>query len=248
MKSKSIAKWSYFIGVFSISAMLCWILLFIITESFEPLKLQRNIRDVFHLSIALILGLMVGSFIINTMSNLTRIAEKHEQAPKSEDHCGWLLAFLVSLPVILILLTIYENHQSIQKEQTALIENTRSIIAKYPDEMKRLLDYRFKKNWLLSMEEILWKIGNDLQLIVQDEINGVHVFLKFSSHSMSMDEEGVLEKDNYLMTTTDEEKKYLEQVFNDGKIDTRITRSNYTYTLFCPHVQDNKIIVFYQTE
>ncbi len=253
MKNKFLVKLSNTIGIISILLLIYWVFIFISIEVFEFKVFRENITQTFYMSVMGILALMFGALIINVMFNLTRIAEKHnvdvETKSTNSKTKGWLL--VLSFPVIFSLLYFGDYLTSTKKEKM-LVASAESIINQNKSYTNHLLKYKFNRNYILKTSEILEIITQtdeyfpNITVITKDVINGNPVYLGFNEYNdVSTKDTLQPKKKNYIEKTTQEEREYLDGVFNGKNKTYRYNSHDGNYELFYPVIKGKEIVILH---
>lgn len=256
MHYKTLVRLSNIIGLVSIALLVYWVFTFICILVFNLKIFGENVSETFYLSIVAILALMTGSLIINIMFNLTRIAEKHNQDEiKGGQQTGKKLGLAVgiSFPLVLALL-FFGNYLTSNKKEESLIASAKSIIETNHEKSDKLLYYTFHKNWITQTQDILSiyaktdKHFPQVSVIVPDSIDQTNVFLGFSDYQPNpLDTLPPLKKD-FIQSTTQEERKYLNLVFYHNLNEVKFNTKNGGYELWYPYVKNGKRIILYFSE
>ena len=255
MNLKSLVKLSNIVALIAIVLLIYWVFVFVSTEVFGLKIFRENISQTFAMSILGIMALMAGSLMINVMFNLTRIAEKHNQDDITEAKAVTKklgLVFLLSFPLIFGLL-FGGDYLTSKKKEAMLIQSAKNVIENSnADKISKLLNYEFSENWLAETDDTLDVMSKadkyfpQMMVIVKDSIDGSEVFMAF--REFSKNENGMpknpLRKD-FIFSTTQPERDYLNKVFKDNLGEVRFTASDGNYQLFYPYSKDGKKIVLY---
>ncbi|MDR0717377.1 MAG: hypothetical protein LBF50_08175 [Azoarcus sp.] len=257
MNNRTWVRTSNVIGIIATVALIYWVFTFTAIQVFGLRIFKANLTEIFFMSIFGILALMFGALMVNIMFNLTRIAERHpqEDAAVSPGKTGRWLAFAASFPVILALL-FAGDHLSTLKKKEMLTAGAQSLVAAYPTQMARLVDYRFEREWVVYTVDTMnlykrmnWN-GNspEIEIIAADVLDNARVFLGFSPYIRAYEEKQEphpLKKQNFIRKITSEEHAYLTQVFDEGGQDIRFSAYNGNYELFYPYRENGKTIILY---
>lgn len=253
MNNKTLVKLSNTIGIISIFLLIYWVFIFVAMQVFGLRLFQRNLTEIFYLSILGILALMAGALMINIMFNLTRIAEKHNEDHKEikEIPKKIVILFILSFPIILGSLFM-KDHITTAKKEKLMISSGKSIIDNGRN-LEYLVNYTFTKEWVNTTAETLNFYSRldtyfpSVSIIVPDEVDGNKIFLTFNTYSNVnlKDINNNIKKINYIRNTTQVEREYLNKVFYENSGEIRFSSYNGRYELFYPYRKDGKIIVFY---
>ncbi len=252
MKAKQLVKLSNLVGIISIMLLLYWVFTFTVLQVFGLKVFRENITETFYMSIMGILALMFGALIINIMFNLTRIAEKHNQdaVPTSAGSNRWLWVLALSFPLIFALL-FFGDYRTTQKKKQTMIAAATSVIEDHSIKAMHFTDYQFKHAWINetgTMLQVLSKTDKHfptVNIITKDVIDESEVFLVFHSYQSNYPDSIRLKKENFIRSTTEEERTYLRSVFQGSNMDSRYSVHDGHYELFYPYQVGDKHTVFY---
>ncbi len=251
MNPKTLVRFSNIIGVVSIVLLVYWIFIFTITQVFGFRVFQENISETFLFSIMGILALMAGSLIINIMFNLTRIAQRHNQ----DDEIGndrnskkILLLGLLSFPLIFALL-FAGDYLTSKKKEKMLVATAQKLLENDVVKSDKLLNYSFSKKWINETSKYIRVLSsteenfNGIRVIVKDQIEDTDVYLGFRRYSMMENDSSNIYKQNYIASTDQEDRDYLEKVFEQGYSKYKYKAHDSNYELFYPYIKGDKVIV-----
>lgn len=255
MNPKQIVRLSNIIGIVSILLLLYWIFTFIIIEVFGLKVFRENLTETFYMSILGILALMAGALIVNIMFNLTRIAQKHNQDASlvnAKNTYGWII--LASFPILLAVL-FGGDYLTSRKRERLLIKSAESIIQLNKIKNDHLINYSFDEKWIIDTEEILNILSNtdenfpEVMILVKDSVGNIPVFLRFTAYyNGSVSDTIPPFKRNFVLQTTQQEREYLNSVFDDENLEYRYSSHDGNYELFLPYRKDNKKVIIYFSE
>ncbi len=255
MNAKQIVKLSNIIGITSILLLVYWVFTFIMIQVFGLKVFRENMTETFYLSVLGILALMSGSLIINLMFNLTRIAEKHnlDEINKKSSRSSFITLLLI-FPLITLIL-FGGDYLTSNKKEKMLIESAKSIVNNNKANNNKLLNYTFSKKYLKETADALKILSStdknfpSVTLIVKDSLKGSPVYLGFNSYFReSIKEEILPQKADYIYETTQEEREYLNSVFNKNNDEVRYSSHDGNYELFYPCKKNGRKIVLYFSE
>jgi hypothetical protein len=246
MNAKQIVRLSNIIGITSILLLVYWVFTFIMIQVFGLKVFRENMTETFYLSVLGILALMVGSLIVNLMFNLTRIAEKHNLVR--------FITLLLIFPLIALILFGGDYLTSAKKEKM-LVESAKSIIETNKANSDKLVNYTFSENYIKETSEILEILsGTDknfpsVTLIVKDSIKGSPVYLGFNEYFGDNLKDTIKpQKSEYIYKTTQEERAYLNSVFDKKNEELRYSSHDGNYELFYPYKKNGKKVILYFSE
>jgi hypothetical protein len=239
---------SNIIGVISIALLVYWVFAYSLIEIFQLKVFKRNITEIFGYSISGILALMFGALMLNVMFNLTRIAEKHNDdviANNKKRSKALLISIIFSFPLIACLLFVGDNLTTIKREKV-LVELASEKIERFKTEFEEILNYDFSKEWIANTTDMLNYMDSEepFSIIVSDTINGNTIYLKFSSHTYLSDRSEPV-KTHHKFNASLEERKYLNNVFENGYDKHLFSSDHGKYKLFFPYKKGNKTIVLW---
>lgn len=254
MNPKQLVRLSNIIGIIAIVLLIYWVFTFITIEVFGLKVFRENLTQTFYMSVLGILALMAGALIINIMFNLTRIAQKHNQDEqiKTGKKVSWIL--LAGFPILLILL-FGGDHLTSKKKERLLVESAKSIIETNSKKSDHLINYEFDEKWIVKTQDILEILSKTddnfphVSILVKDSIDGEPVFLGFSDfYYGNLTDTIQPDKKSFIRKTTQPERAYLNEVFENGKKDYRYSSYDGMYELFYPYFKEQKRIVIYFSE
>lgn len=252
MNPKQLVKVSNIIGLISIIALIYWIFIFISIEVFGLKVFKQNITDTFYISIIGILALMFGALMINIMFNLTRIAEKQnaDNTYKSRSVKRLALPFLLSFPIIFGALVAGDYYTAYTKEK-AMIRAAETIIVENKEKADQIANYTFTKQWIRNTNKELSRLSKldthfpSVAVIVKDTLDKYNVYLRFDDYTYFRNDSIIPDKQGLIRATTQVERDYLKQVFNNNLTEKRFSKHRGNYELFYPYTSNNKTVVFY---
>ncbi len=255
MTPKQVVKLSNIIGITAIILLVYWVFTLITIQVFGLKVFRENITESFYFSILGILALMAGSLIVNVMFNLTRIAENKsidENIGKSNKK---MYLILIGLFPFIGLILFGGDFLTTEKKEQMLINSSKSILEKNEKNTAKLLDYEFSEKYINETSAILEiysatdKNFPDVHLLVKDSINGSPVYLGFNqSNYQDLNDTIQPLKREYIYKTTEEERDYLDKIFNGKSKELRYSNYDGKYELFYPYKRGKKIIVLYFSE
>ncbi|MCX4025851.1 hypothetical protein H0A36_21860 [Endozoicomonas sp. SM1973] len=231
-----------------------WVFIFTCSTVFGFKVFRENMSEIFLLSILGIFAVLLGSIIINIMFNLTAIAEgkKCTENMPANKYKYALLGFLGSLVAIFMFLYLGDVATS-KKKEDYLVSSASALIEEQKDIMEKLASYSFSRKYIESAGhdiKVLSKVEEkfpQVTVIVRDSLNGKQLLLGFSSYSGLGPQEKALRVD-YILSTSSEERQYLNSVF-DGKVSNhRFSSSDGRYEIYYPVKTDQGIIVIHLSQ
>ena len=253
MGTDGIIKWSNRIAIFAITLLIYWVFIFISVIVFDFKIFRENISEAFAMSIMGILSLLAGAMVISIMYNLTKISvavSKTDAVQPKKKFAKLVVLFIVSFPVIFGFLFLGDFRSSMKKEKMIKV-SALSLVEENQPILKRFTEYRFDYTWISKTSSdlaLLKKIDENfpsVDLLVQDEIEGKTVFLRFTSYFNSQDDDR--EKTDFIYSCSAEERAYLSSAFK-GKAESRFGSADGHYELYYPVKVGSKIIVLYLSE
>jgi hypothetical protein len=259
MNYRNWVKWSNTIGLVSIVALVYWVFIYAVVEIFELRIFRERITNTFLFSVFGILAVMAGTLMVNVMFNLTRIAERRDPdapSPASGTRRGKWPWFALAFPLVAGLL-FAGDRLSAQRKEKMLIESAQALFAGSPGMLARLREYRFDESWIRAASDALELYAkadgaiDRVALLVQDEVGGMPVILRFNGGCAACRESGEENpsgkprKQDFVQGTTAEERSYLESVFSGRERNPRFSATRGWYELFYPHTENGRTVVFH---
>lgn len=252
MTSKQLVKVSNIIGIISIILLVYWVFTFVTIEVFGLKVFRQNMTETFYLSVMGILALMAGALIVNIMFNLTRIADKSDSENIQKKSSGKLFIALILLFPIIAGLLFLGDFITIQKKEKLLIKSAKSIIENNKTKSEKLLNYSFSKKYVKETGDILEIYQNtdkyfpNVAVIVSDTIGVSKVYLTFDEYYDNEINDSIkLDKKDYMLKTSQDERDYLEKVFSGQTKEIRYTSNDGNYEMFYPYIKNNKKVVLF---
>ena len=212
---------------------------------------RETLSTSFGYSIAGILALFAGTFILNVMFSLSFIAEntapKKATTKRKSNLLIWLISFLLILAVSIILMFV-GDYGTTKKRETELENSARMILSKYSRALESISRYNFSAEWQKEVRETLIFIEkidanfSSIHLLTPDQINGNAVYLLFRNYFPENTAHN--SKNNYIARLTPEERAYLDKVFNQNYSGKYFSAKNGHYQLYLPYASSggNKVV------
>jgi hypothetical protein len=242
------------VALYTTIALLYWVFIFLVLTVFDLKIFRERMTEMFLLSVLGIFSVLGGAVILNVMSNLSKIsasiAEKNGNATASPKPIR-LKLILIALSFPLIAAGLYAGSElSAQRKKEMLISSAQKLVAENQPALTALADYTFTKTYIKKAEESLEVIGKidkdipEVMLIVPDAINDKKLFLAFGGRSY-FDPKKPPQKTEFIFSASQEERDYLERVFNGSDTSNRFKAGKGHYQLYFPATISGKKIVLY---
>lgn len=255
MEAKQIVKLSNIIGITSILLLVYWVFTFIMIQVFGLKVFRENMTETFYFSVFGILALMFGSLIINIMFNLTRIAEKHNLDVINQKSNRWKFMTLLFIFPLLALILFGGDYLTSSKKEKMLIESAKSIVNNNKVNSDKLVNYTFSEKYIKETANTLKILSEtdknfpSVTVIVKDSLKGSPVYLGFNDYFEGNLKDTIKpQKIRYIYKTTQEERKYLNTIFDKNSSELRYSANDGTYELFYPYKKNGKTIIIYFSE
>jgi len=258
MKRDRIIRLTNRISLIAIILLLYWVFIFAVSEVFGFKVFRENITESFYLSIIGILAVLMGAVIVNVMFNLTKISEvlgAREAAtaePASRRKTGPLVLFLLSFPIIFLLLFLGDLRTSGNKERS-LVKSARYMLSNNTRIIEHLGDYRFNREYAEDAAAGLKVLSKEdesfpsVRVIVSDSIEGKALFLSFGQHYYEPWDKHD-DKTDYIYSCSAAEREYLKSVFEGRSLKHRFSAADGHYELYYPVKTKKGSIVLYFTD
>lgn len=253
MNLKQLVRLSNITGIIAIVLLIYWVFIFIIVEVFGLRVFRENLSETFYMSILGIMALLSGALMLNIMSNLTRIAEKHNIDKENSSNAKKLMwAFLALFPILALLLFGGDYLTSKEKEKM-LVKSAQSIVEINSKKGQHLVQYSFDKKWITETQNILDVLSkidenfSQVSVIVRDTLDMEPVFLSFNRNELYHREDSLSHVMNYyIRKTSQQEREYLHAVFDDQERSYRYSSHDGNYELFYPYQSNtNEVLLLY---
>lgn len=242
------------IAFYATLALLLWVVVFLTVTVFDLKIFRDRITETFSLSILGIFAILGGSLVLNVMSNLSRISEavseKVGMSGSGTPISKWkMLLVALTIPAIFGFLFAGDALSDRRKQELLMTEAT-AIVSENKKELETLANYEFTKDYLAKSSQILSvleKIDSsfpEVEVILLDNIDGKNVFMGFRKRDYP-DKDESPKKQDYIFSTSKEDRAYLESIFSGGKKDRRFLTKDNNYMLYVPVNAGGKIMVLY---
>lgn len=242
------------IALISVALLMYWVFIFICSTVFGFKVFRENMTEMFLLSILGIFAILSAAIILNIMFNLTAIAEGR-QATEARDNKSYkipTIAFLGSLVVIFILLYAGDVATSKKKEKF-LVSSASDLLEEQKEILARLANYNFSREYIESVSQdikVLSKVEEKfpkVTVITRDRLDGKPILLGFTSYAGLGEDEEALKAD-YILSTSSEERQYLNSVFDGAAINHRFSSNDGRYEIYYPVKTDKGQIVIHLSQ
>lgn len=240
----------------SMALLLYWVFTFSCVTIFGLKVFRENITQAFGLSILGILALLAGSLIVNTICNLSKIADSlsspakgaGESAPRGFPTNAQALIMVALFPAIAGGLFLGDSLTT-RNRKKYLIEAAEALIRENPKEISALAQYSFTKQYVGKAGQILSVLSRTnesaprVQVIVQDTSESP-LILTFDSHD-SWREKDNPKRTDFIYSSSAEELTYLRGIFSGGGRKQRFSASDGSYELYFPVFEGGRTAVIY---
>jgi len=260
MKSENIIKYTNRVAIFSVGLMTYWVFIFVCITVFDFKVFRENLTEAFYLSILGIFALLGGAIILNIMLNMTKISETLAQRGEvvtvpQESSNKRMFIILLSFPLIFVLL-FAGDYSSAQRKKLHLAETAEFLVMENKKTIDKLSKYSFSKEYIESAYDslkVLSKVEEkfpNIQVIVQDEISTKQVYLHVGQWCNWCNKENkvTLKKEDYIFSTSKEERIYLSKVFNDSSTLVKFSSNDGKSELYFPVKTEFGTIVLYLSD
>lgn len=242
------------IAVFATIAMFYWVFVFLIITAFDLKIFREYMTQIFYLSLLSIFAVLGSAIVLNVMSNLSKISavmsEKNgSNVPVQKLSKRAFVAIALSFPLICGLL-FAGNTLSAEKKKGMLIAAAQSLISENQLQLAALSDYEFSKEYVKKAEKTLAVIEKidkhfpEVALILPDNIDDKKVFLGFRKREY-VDDKNKAEKHKFIYSASQDERLYLDKVFNGQEKNYRFSYRKGNYELYFPVQINGKAMVLF---
>jgi hypothetical protein len=228
------------IALATVILLMYWVFIFICSSVFGFKVFQENMTEMFLLSILGIFAILSGAIILNIMFNLTAIAggrnldvEKSAQSNKKP-----IAIFLGSLVFIFVFLYAGDVATANKKEKY-LVSSAADLIEEQKEIIGRLSNYSFSRDYIENSSQdikVLSKVEEKfpkVTVITRDSLRGKPLLLGFTSYTGLGKDEKALKAD-YILSTSSEERKYLNSIFDGVSSEHRFSSNDGRYEIYYP--------------
>ncbi len=259
---ETIVRWTNRIALFVGIALIYWVFIAVSIEVFGFKVFRQNMTESFFLSIFALIALMAGAVIVNVSFNLTRIANHLTQHSvpinngKGRREWLWIVGLLVLFPVLFGGLYMGDLATSAKRERL-ILASAQNLTENNESVLRDFTQYTFTKEYLEKIGQyfnILQQYDEkfpQVQIIVLDKLDETNLssYLIFGPNRYIFDDkEKEIEKSNYIYSTSEQERAYLEKVFAGKTKDHYFSAHDGFYELYYPVTIDNRTIVLYLSD
>lgn len=249
----NIVKVTNKIALVSVVGLMYWVFIFVCSTGFGFKVFRENMTEMFLLSILGIFAILSGSIILNIMFNLTAIAEgKRDAEPRKASLAHPVGLFLGSLLVIFLAL-YFGDMATTKKKESYLVSAASDLVEEQSDAISRLSNYSFSREFLNSAAQdikILSKVEEkfpSITVIVRDEIQGKPYSLGFGEY-IYLNDDKEPQKANYILSTSSEERKYLNSVFAEKNKEHWFSSNDGRYEMYFPVKTESGVIILHLSQ
>jgi hypothetical protein len=257
MNKKTIVGLTNKVSIVAIFLLLYWVFIFGVSTIFGFKIFKENLTESFFMAILGILALLAGAVIVNIMFNMTIISDtigkRHEnemEEKKIKRHPAFLWGFILSFPIIVLFLYIGDIRTSGARE-SYLVKSAKYLVENNPNDLNKLANYRFDSAYVEKATQLLNVLSKQdesfpsMRVIIRDRIEDKDVFLNFGNwFSWSQNKK----KTEYIYSCSAEERKYLQESFNNKITKHRFSAADGHYELYYPIKTNEGFIVLYFTD
>lgn len=190
MNHKTLVKITNFIAIIGSLGLVYWVFGFILIQVFGLKVFQRNITEMFGLSVLGILAILAGALILNIMLNLTRIANQKEnpnivENTAKKSHIAKIFSLAILMFFVIAGGLFWGDNHTRQKKFSLMQASAQQVIDKYMQSLAFLAEYQFNKAWIDKADkqiELLRATNthiNQVIIIMPDKVNDENVYLAF---------------------------------------------------------------------
>ena len=249
----NIVKITNKIALISVIGLMYWVFIFICSTVFGFKVFRENMTEIFLLSILGILAILSGSIILNIMFNLTEIAETKRGIEITKQSITRPITIFIGSLVVIFGVLYFGDMATTKKKESYLVSSAFDLVEEQGDVISRLSNYSFTREYLENASQnikILSKVEEkfpSITLIVRDDIQGRSFLLGFGERIHFNDDNGP-QKTNYILSTSSEERKYLNSVFDKTNQEHWFSSNNGKYEMYYPIQTENGVIVLHLSQ
>ncbi len=247
------------LALFSLAALIYWVFAFICINAFGLKIFQKNLTEIFFMSVLGLFALLAGALILNIMLNLSRMADAAEGLPAGDSVALRTLpkAALVTgvlLFPLLFGLMYWGDYSTVQHKRRLLIQAVERLVAEEKQPLAQMAAYRFEAEHLQQTAnslKLMTKSDESIQhmvVIVPDTVQNKPVWLNFGAYDSFADGQKVLQKEDFIYAASADERAYLQQVFAGQTQAPRYSAYDGHYELYYPVQTANGRLVLYVTD
>jgi hypothetical protein len=249
----NIVKVTNKIALVSVVGLMYWVFIFVCSTVFGFKVFRENMTEMFLLSILGIFAILSGSIILNIMFNLTAIAEGNRDVETKKSNATRPAVIFISSLLVIFLGLYFGDMATTKKKETYLVSSASDLVTEQSDVMSRLSNYSFTREYLESTSQdikILNKVEEkfpSITVIVRDYINDKSYLLGFGGY-IYLNDDKEPQKSNYILSTSSEERKYLNSVFSGENKKHWFSSSDGRYEMYFPVKTEHGVIVLHLSQ
>ena len=249
----NIVKVTNKIALATVILLMYWVFIFVCTTVFGFKVFRQNMTEMFLLSVLGIFAILLGSIILNIMYNLTAIADgkKIGDIPTKPNR-KYLGLFIGSLIAIFVLLYAGDRATS-NKKENYLVSSASDLVSEQQAIITSLSDYSFSRDYINKTNQNIKLLSRveekfpQVTVIARDEIDGKPLLLGFGSYAYR-DKDREPEKVDYILGTSSEERKYLNEVFDGISSEHKFSPNDGRYEIYYPVKTEKGQIVLHLSQ
>jgi hypothetical protein len=152
--------------------------------------------------------------------------------------------------LVLFLALLFGDILTTKQKETFLVAAASDLVKEESDTISRLSNYSFSRKYLDSSSQNIKLLSRveekfpSITVIVRDEIQGKPYLLGFSAYNHFKDNKEP-QKANYILSTSSEERKYLNAVFSEDIKEHWFSANDGRYEIYFPVKTANGVIVLH---
>ncbi len=249
----NIVKVTNKIALFSVIGLMYWVFIFICSTVFGFKVFRENMTEMFLLSILGIFAILSGSIILNIMFNLTAIAEDKGNVEIIKSSVTRPISIFIGSLLVIFMGLYFGDMATTKKKEAYLVSSASDLVKEQSDVISRLSNYSFTREYLENTSQdikILSKVEEkfpSITVIVRDNIQGKPYLLGFGGY-IYLNDDKEPQKSNYILSTSSEERKYLNSVFSEENRDHWFSSNDGRYEMYFPVKTEMGVIVLHLSQ
>ena len=249
----NIVKITNKIALVSVIGLMYWVFIFVCSTVFGFKVFRENMTEMFLLSILGIFAILSGSIILNIMFNLTAIAEGRRDIEAKKTNVTRPIAIFISSLLVIFLGLYLGDMATTTKKEAYLVSSASDLVKEQGDIISRLSNYSFTRDYLESTSQdikILSKVEEkfpSITVIIRDQIQDKPYLLGFGGYIYLSDDKEPM-KANYILSTSSEERKYLNAVFDEKNKEHWFSSNDGRYEMYFPVKTERGVIVLHLSQ
>lgn len=235
----NIVKIANKVALIAVVILMYWVFIFVCLNIFDFKIFIQDFSDVFLLGLVGIFSILLAAMILNIMLNLTAIAQgrvaKHSQVQSKSLSS---LMFIASLMAVFLLLYLGDVATT-KKTESYLVSSASALVEQHEEAISRFANYEFSRTYIEKTRRNILLMGKvdrnfpSIAVVVRGDIENKTYLMTFNSHQQ-LEVTNEPKKEDYILSVSNQDRKYLNAVFDGESKQHRFSSGTSGSELFFP--------------